>query len=157
MPSHYANPDFNKHAQAFAERMNLTVCEKALTGRGRCSAIEQFERWLRPICWTNYIRPGFVVDLHGHYPDEELDEQIDITLRKAQEAGLERLTFIHGHGLFRNGRPRFWNSNTGVLGLAVRAHLAVMKEYIYVSKIDKSHSGSTTVYIRSPGKPKKRR
>ena len=96
------------------------------------------------------MNPTARVDLHGLYPDEpELSEVIENALRMARDNGQREVRFIHGHG-FGRGYNEWRNSKqTGRLGNRVRGILhGDMREYIFVSKTDKSNPGQTIAVLR---------
>lgn len=104
------------------------------------------------LCIDNKTPDHGSIDLHGIHPrDEHLYPTIEDALCQAYDAGLSRLTIIHGHGFNRRGYVRaFVNSNTGYLGQIVREMLRYnpdLRQWM-LAKFDCSHDGSTTVRIR---------
>lgn len=92
------------------------------------------------------------VDLHGYHPyDDELPSVVHNAVRQAHADGYDSLALIHGHGHGHRACGMFVNSNTGPLGLSVRNILrmaSALKDVMYVTKIDCSHEGKTTVRLK---------
>lgn len=69
--------------------------------------------------------------------------------------GARELAIIHGHGLWRGLRRPFANTNTGVLGLAVRSelrHNKDLRKWIF-AHVNVSDPGVTYVRIRENPTP----
>lgn len=98
-----------------------------------------------------------VVDLHGYYLGD-VDDIVPRAVQKAWKAGATTLCLIHGHGRFRRPYGLFANTNTGLLGMAVRRLLREdrsLRRWIY-AKIDCSDWGSTTVRLRPNPNPSRK-
>ncbi len=96
------------------------------------------------------------IDLHGYALDTiRATGLVRRLVEQAWEMGVNELTVIHGHGLWR-GLPRpFANTNTGVLGLEVRSTLRRsrdLRRWMY-SRIDVQIPGVTVIHLRPNLRP----
>ena len=63
------------------------------------------------------------IDLHGYRPSEIVwNGRLIEIVRQCWEMGETELELIHGHGRARGKTPGFYNTKTGVFGLAIRPH-----------------------------------
>jgi hypothetical protein len=95
-------------------------------------------------------------DLHGYYPGDIYGGLLTRIVRQAWEMGAGELVLIHGHGRNRGIVPYFVNTNTGLLGLAVRRTLKnalELRQWIYHSTINRGDAGLTSVRLKPNPEP----
>jgi len=90
-------------------------------------------------------------DLHGYYPGDIYNGLLSRIVQQAWEMGASELDLIHGHGRNRGIVPYFVNTNTGLLGLAVRRTLKSsleLRQRIYHSTINRGDAGLTSIRLK---------
>jgi hypothetical protein len=98
-------------------------------------------------------------DLHGFHPRDIDGCLLARISHQAWEMGVGRLVLIHGHGRNRGLTPGFVNTNTGYLGLTVRRALRSgpdIRQWLFVSTVDRGHAGSTKVRVKPNPKPSRK-
>ena len=92
------------------------------------------------------------IDLHGYRPSEIVWNGLLIELvRQCWEMGETELKLIHGHGRARGKKPGFYNTKTGVFGLAIRRVLRnkrKLRKWIKYTTLDCRDWGATTVKLK---------
>jgi Smr domain len=100
------------------------------------------------------------IDLHGYRPAELRNGLLASIVQQCWEMGETHLRVIHGHGRMRGKSPGFYNTKTGVLGLAIRRALRRHKElrqWIYYTTLDSRRWGETTVRLKPNPAPSRSR
>jgi len=95
-------------------------------------------------------------DLHGYFPADIYDGLLSRIVQQAWEMGASELVVIHGHGRNRGIVPYFVNTNTGLLGLAVRRtlkNILELRQWIYHSTINRGDAGLTSVRLKPNSSP----
>jgi Smr domain len=92
------------------------------------------------------------IDLHGYRPSEIVWNGLLITIvRQCWEMGETELELIHGHGRARGKTPGFYNTKTGVFGLAIRRILRnkrKLRRWIKYTTLDCRQWGATKVKLK---------
>ena len=101
------------------------------------------------------------IDLHGYRPSEIVWNGVLHTIvQQAWEMGETELRFVHGHGRARGKKPGFFNTRTGVFGLAIRRVLRrnrKVRQWIKYSTLDCRKWGATSVKLKPNPAPTRTR
>ncbi len=92
------------------------------------------------------------IDLHGYYPSQIVWNGVLVKLvQQCWEMGETELQLIHGHGLGRGKRRRFYKTRTGAFGLAIRRFLRrnrKLRQWIKYTTLDCRKPGATSVKLK---------
>jgi hypothetical protein len=92
------------------------------------------------------------IDLHGYRPSEIVwNGRLIEIVRQCWEMGETELELIHGHGRARGKTPGFYNTKTGVFGLAIRRILRnkrKLRRWIKYTTLDCRQWGATKVKLK---------
>ena len=92
------------------------------------------------------------IDLHGYRPSEIMRNGLLTKIaQQCWEMGESELRLIHGHGRARGKSPGFFNTKTGVFGLAIRGFLRrnrEVRQWIKYTTLDCRDWGATTVKLK---------
>jgi hypothetical protein len=97
------------------------------------------------------------IDLHGYRPSEIVWNGALIKIvQQCWEMGVTELLLVHGHGRARGKTPGFFNTRTGVFGLAIRRTLRnnrKVRRWIKHSTLDCRQWGATRVKLKPNAAP----
>jgi len=101
------------------------------------------------------------IDLHGYRPSEIAWNGLLIKIvQQCWEMGETELRLIHGHGRSRGKTPGFFNTKTGVFGLAIRRVLRrkrQLRQWIKYTTLDCRDWGMTRVKLKPNPAPSRTR
>ena len=119
--------------------------------------------WLHARCRFSHHEGSEVrIDLHGYRPSEIVWNGLLIELvRQCWEMGETELKLIHGHGhgRARGKKPGFYNTKTGVFGLAIRRVLRnkrKLRKWIKYTTLDCRKWGMTKVKLKANPAPSRK-
>jgi Smr domain len=97
------------------------------------------------------------IDLHGYRPSEIVwNGTLLKIVQQCWEMGESELQLVHGHGRARGKKPGFFNTRTGVFGLAIRRVLRrnrKVRQWIKYSTLDCRQWGATKVKLKPDPAP----
>ena len=100
------------------------------------------------------------IDLHGYRPSEIMRNGLLTKIaQQCWEMGESELRLIHGHGRARGKSPGFFNTKTGVFGLAIRGFLRrnrEVRQWIKYTTLDCRKWGMTKVKLKANPAPSRK-
>ena len=117
--------------------------------------------WLHARCRFSHHEGSEVrIDLHGYRPSEIMRNGLLTKIaQQCWEMGESELRLIHGHGRARGKSPGFFNTKTGVFGLAIRGFLRrnrEVRQWIKYTTLDCRKWGMTKVKLKANPAPSRK-